>query len=240
MNDLHYTDPTLAALYDLNCGWSVDRDFYLALAGEGRKRILDLGCGTGLLCDAYAARGHDVTGADPAEAMLAVARRKPHGSRIDWHLSSAQMFHSRKCFDLIVMTGNAFQTLHDEADIAGTFAAMRDHLADGGTIAFETRNPAIDWATVWNYDADLQLEGTPVRESRRILRRDGRRLSFELRYRFPDRELVSSSEISFYSRSEIVEQLATAGLRVREVCGAWDWTPFDEGWSEEMIFIVAG
>lgn len=33
MSDLHYEDPLLSVLYDLDSGWSVDRDFYLALAG---------------------------------------------------------------------------------------------------------------------------------------------------------------------------------------------------------------
>ncbi len=76
MLDLHYTDPALAELYDLDSGWSVDREFYLNLAGSTPKRILDLGCGTGLLGDALAARGHEVTGVDPAAAMLEVARRR--------------------------------------------------------------------------------------------------------------------------------------------------------------------
>lgn len=236
--DRHYRDPALAALYDLGCGWSADRDFYLALAAGGQKRILDLGCGTGLLCDAYAVAGHDVTGVDPADAMLAVAREKPNGSKIDWHLSSAQAFRTARRFDLIVMTGHAFQTLHREDDIRKALATMRDHLADGGTIAFETRNPAIDWAAVWDYDTKLNLSDTLVRETRRFVHRRGRRLSFELRYSFPDKELVSPSEISFYSRSEIEAQLGAAGLRVRALYGDWDKSAFNEGSSQEIIFIA--
>ena len=74
--DEHYINPKLAEIYDLDSPWSKDRDFYLSLAGDVQKRILDLGCGTGLLCDAYAAKGHNVTGVDPAEAMLKIARQK--------------------------------------------------------------------------------------------------------------------------------------------------------------------
>jgi hypothetical protein len=59
MPALHDEHPRLAALYDLACGWSEDRDFYLWLAKGGAKSILDLGCGTGPICDAYAAGGHD-------------------------------------------------------------------------------------------------------------------------------------------------------------------------------------
>ncbi|WP_244562538.1 class I SAM-dependent methyltransferase [Ensifer aridi] len=110
MPDRHYEDPSLAEIYDLTSGWSIDRDFYLALAGGSPKRILDLGCGTGLLCDAYAALGHDVTGVDPAKAMLDVAKRKPHGSEVEWIEASAQEFRSEKEFDLIIMTATPFRS----------------------------------------------------------------------------------------------------------------------------------
>ena len=143
MLDLHYEHPALAVLYDLDSGWSIDRDFYLGLASGGQKRILDLGCGTGLLCDAYASLGHQVTGVDPARAMLDVARTKPYGSNVEWIESTAQSFRSEKRFDLIIMTGNAFQVFLEDQDILAVFETMRIHLAPGGVIAFETRNPAV-------------------------------------------------------------------------------------------------
>ena len=168
MPDLHYEEPSLAELYDLDSGWSVDRDFYLALAGAAPQRILDLGCGTGLLCDAYAALGHSVTGADPAKAMLDVARQKPNGEKIEWVLSSAQDFRSPKRFDLIIMTGHAFQVFLEASDVLATFATMRQHLAPGGLIVFESRNPAIDWPARWNGESDLTTGGQTVRQSRQV------------------------------------------------------------------------
>lgn len=73
--DAHYTNPKLTKLYDLDSGWSKDRDFYLNLATPGNK-VLDLGCGTGLLSEAFAKRSCDVTAVDPAEGMLQIAKRK--------------------------------------------------------------------------------------------------------------------------------------------------------------------
>ena len=46
--------------------------------------VLDLGCGTGRLAIALAARGHLVTGVDPARASLDRARGKPGGDRVTW------------------------------------------------------------------------------------------------------------------------------------------------------------
>lgn len=107
MPDLHDERPRLAALYDLACGWSEDRDFYLWLAKGGAKSILDLGCGTGPICDAYAAGGH-ATGADPSARMLDIAGGKPNGCSIEWVECCSQDFRSEKRCELIVMTGHPF------------------------------------------------------------------------------------------------------------------------------------
>ncbi len=239
MPDLHYDHPRLAALYDLLCGWSADRDFYLSLTDGEPKSILDLGCGTGLICDAYAARGHDVTGADPSSSMLDIARRKPHGDRIDWVECCSQDFRSDKRFDLIIMTGHAFQVLLDEATVLAAFAAMRDHLADRGRIVFESRNPEIDWKTRWDGGvSEVVHDKLVVRETRGVVSYGEGRIHFETSYHFPGETLVSTSELLFLSRREIERYLQVSGLRTEAVYGDWSRGPFDEGTSEEMIFVV--
>ncbi|MBC7996873.1 MAG: methyltransferase domain-containing protein [Leptolyngbya sp.] len=238
MPDAHYINSKLAEIYDFDSGWSVDRDFYFGLAGSERQRILDLGCGTGLLCNAYAGKNHDVTGVDPSRAMLEVGRQKEHGKDIDWIESNAQSFETDKTFDLIIMTGHAFQVLLEDADVHATFATMREHLKPGGLIVFESRNPAIDWAKQWDYAITLELPGATVSESRRLISFKDDRMVFELSYKFPDENLQSMSELRFMSRREITEHLAAAGLLVKDVLGNWDGAVFDETMSEEMIFMV--
>jgi len=236
MPDNHYADPRLARLYDVDSPWSADREFYLGLASRPGRRILDLGCGTGLLCDAYAANGHLVTGLDPAPAMLEIARRKSHAHRVDWVEGSAQAFELHREFDLIVMTGHAFQVLLEDADVAAAFDCVRRHLARDGIFAFESRNPAIDWRGEWNYE--LPLPGTDVVESRRWLAMNGGRLTFELRYEFADHVLFSKSELRFWSKDEIERHLAAAGLRIDRLYGDWSRSPFAAARSEEMIFLA--
>jgi SAM-dependent methyltransferase len=238
MPDLHYEEPSLAELYDLDSGWSIDRDFYLALAGNEPRRVLDLGCGTGLLCDAYAAGGHAVTGVDPAKAMLDIALQKPNGAQVEWVQAAAQDFRSPKRFDLIIMTGHAFQVFLQDSDILAVLATMRQHVAPGGMIAFESRNPAVDWPTRWNRDADLSVDGQSVRQSRRVSRMANRRIAFDTHYALAGRTLVSSSELLFLSRTEIEDRLTTSGLRAEAVYGGWLSEPFDEAVSEEIVFIV--
>jgi SAM-dependent methyltransferase len=236
MPDLHYEHPDLAALYDADCGWSEDRDFYLSLAGKTPQRILDLGCGTGLICDAYAALGHNVTGADPAPAMLEIARQKPHCDDIEWVLSTAQDFRSDQRFDLIIMTGHAFQVLLNDEDIRATFDMVRTHLAPSGRFVFESRNPAIDWFARWNSSHEVETDGPTVTYSLRSRHQSGNRLVFEQLYDFGTRSLTSVSELLFLTRSEIEDRLHASGLRAESVFGDWHGEPFDPATSHEMIF----
>ena len=128
----HYTDPQLAALYDAQNPLGPDSDFYLALAGEVPLAILDVGCGTGLLTAEFARGGHDVTGVDPAAAMLAVARSRPFGDRVRWIEGVTE--DADGLFDLAVMTGHAFQVLLSDDAIRSCLGSVKSRLKPGRTL----------------------------------------------------------------------------------------------------------
>ena len=64
------------------------------------------------------------------------------------------------------------------------------------------------------------------------------RMVFELQYRFPKETLVSNSELRFLSHKSIEGHLDESGLRIDKLFGDWSAAPFDENYSQEMIFIV--
>ena len=191
-----------------------------------------------MLAEGYAALGHHVTGVDPAPAMLDVARGKPMAAQISYQQSTAQAFHSNQRFDLIIMTGHAFQVLLTDADIAATFATMRDHLAAGGRIVFESRNPGFDWVTIWNTDARYVLDGLPVQESRRMVSASGNLISFDTEYLINGTSRKSSSTLQFLSVSDVTARLTKAGLQVLDLFGDWRSGPFTPAASAEMIFVA--
>ncbi len=60
-----------------------------AVPGVPRRRILDVGCGTGLLLERLAGRGHEVVGIEPSAGMrTAAAQRRPWLTVLDGHLAS--------------------------------------------------------------------------------------------------------------------------------------------------------
>lgn len=68
------------------------------------RSICDVGCGTGALCSVLAARGHKVTGVDPAKRMLEVARKKACSPSISFvHADAlAGLPFADHAFDLVI------------------------------------------------------------------------------------------------------------------------------------------
>jgi hypothetical protein len=172
--------------------------------------------------------------------MLAVAKRKPHAERVEWVESSAQSYRSDRRFDLIVMTGHAFQVLLTDADALAVLETMRGHLNERGRVTFETRNPRVDWAGEWAERSRLvpMLPGGQVLETLEITGTDGEFISFQTSYRFPHMTLTTSSTLRFPSREHVEALSARSGLVVRDVFGDWHAGPFEAARSREIIFIA--
>lgn len=222
--DRAFEDPRLAALYDALNPWGPADEFYLTLMQDAAV-VLDVGCGTGeLLCRTRAA-GHEghLTGADPAEAMLAIARAKR--ADVEWVRAGAETVATPARYDLVTMTGHAFQVLLDDA---ATLAALRNlarHLAPGGLLAFETRNPAARAWTRWRPEATTRTvtapDGVPWTVAFEVREVHGDLVTFDATFTGPE-TLVSRSTLRFPALTDVERLLHDAGLRVVATYGDWD------------------
>lgn len=242
--DAIFTDPRLAAVYDAANPARDDIEFYVRLAGPTPIRILDLGCGTGVLAAELAERGHRVIGLDPAPAMLEIARRRPGGERVRWIEGDARRFALDDRFDLAVMTGHVFQVFLAPEDVAAVMQTVRRHLAPGGQLAFESRNPLVREWDDWNPDATRErLEvggGQAVEIFYRVTDEHDGLVTFETHHGFADgTSVVSPSTLRFLPRPEIATALTEAGFSSVEWLGDWTGAPFTDA-SPEIIAVASG
>ena len=185
MVDRLFSEPRLAELYDAFCAGRPDFDFYLPLVMSA-KSVLDVGCGTGELLRLAREAGHTgrLCGLDPAEAMLQVAQQRRDVEWVHGDLNSVDW--SRE-FDLVVMTGHAFQVFVDDNQLRASLAAIRSALTEDGRFVFETRNPTARGWEAWTPDNAVEImhSGRLVRWRTRNAHCRG--------YRFLHRYFTSSS-----------------------------------------------
>jgi ubiquinone/menaquinone biosynthesis C-methylase UbiE len=230
MPSLAYTDARLAACYDVINPPDASQAFYLALAGDAPKTILDIGCGTGRLAVALSERGHRVTGADPSPGMLRVARGWPGGERVTWVDSTAAQLALESRFDLIIMTGHAFQVLLSDEDVCAALRTLRAHLARGGVLAFETRSPLVEEWPAWIPSLTRETVAAPrigtVEVHNDIAAAVGNLVTYETHFRFaPHDAVVTTDTLRSMSRAEIAAFLRNAGFAEITWFGDWDRCP---------------
>lgn len=107
------------------------------------KRLLDVGCGGGILSEAMAQRGATVTGIDMGEAPLSVARihQLESGVDVDYRQSTAEELAAERPeqFDIVC----CLEMLEHVPDPAAVIEACARLVVPGGSLYFSTinRNP---------------------------------------------------------------------------------------------------
>ncbi len=237
-----YADPRFAALYDTANSGSEDHDFYLEILGTAPARVLDMGCGTGRLARRLAAAGHETTGAEPSPAMLEEARRQPGAERVRWVLSGATELDLETRFDFIVLTGHVFQVFLEEETILAVLKTLRCHLALGGRLAFESRNPLVKEWESWRPEQTrdwLQVPGIGQVEVFYDIRAvEPPFVTYEVNYKLPDgSRLCAPDRLRFSSAVEIAGWLEASGFDSVCYYGDWDLSAVTEA-SPEIIAIA--
>jgi len=240
-----FEDSLFASLYDHFNGWDVCDDFYLGLARtlKSGRRILDLGCGTGLLACRIAEEGFAVSGVDPAEGMLGVARSRPGAERVSWIKGVGQTVRLPERFDLVYMTGHAFQALLTDDDAIAVLRTAHDHLAVDGLLAFETRNPARKAWLSWTPDKRRSVVTADHGEVEEFFDTkadpDSGIVDLAAHYRFADtgKTIIGRSRIRFVELDHLKRLLAEASLAPVAWYGDWDRSPLTET-SREIIVVA--
>ena len=160
--------------------------------GLAGKRIVDVGCGGGILAESMAVSGGKVTGIDLSEKALGVARlhQLESGVDVDYRLVAAEVLAQSMpaAFDLVT----CMELLEHVPDPGSTVAACAGLAAPGGHVIFSTlnRNPKSYLFAVIGAEYVLRLLPRGTHDWSRFLR---------------------PSELAAHARA--------AGLRVGEITG---------------------
>jgi SAM-dependent methyltransferase len=232
--------PAPAAAYDDLNADDDDYRFYAALADEvGATSVLDLGCGTGTLTRLLAAHGRPAIGIDPDPEMLRVAHAKP--SAVDWRLGRSDSAPTAGA-DFAVMSGHVAQVFREDASWAKALHDLHRALVAGGTLAFESRNPAFRGWERWTRPSTLRTVDTP--DGPVEFWHETAWVSLPLvAYDTISRNLHTGEEesgrdvLAFRDEAALVSSLEAAGFAVSRRYGDWQTRPLTPE-SPELILVA--
>lgn len=120
-----------------------DIEFYRSLARETGGPILELCCGTGRISIPLAEDGHQVTGIDIEDSMLAVAKRK--GANFTEFLKADMRdFHLGRQYPLVMLPFNGKFQLYDADQVSRCFACVKEHMNAGSLFVLGMSNPRME------------------------------------------------------------------------------------------------
>jgi SAM-dependent methyltransferase len=242
--DRQFADAGLAELYDGFHPWARRDDlrFYLPLVMSA-EAVLDVGCGTGALLHRARQAGHAgrLCGLDPGAGMLEQAGKR---SDIEWILGDLASVDCDRQFDLVVMTGHAFQVLLEDDELRASLAAIRSVLTEDGRFAFETRNPIARAWERWTPDNAVDAtdaSGATVRMEHEVQTPvEGDIVRFTTTFTSPswERPQVSRSTLRFLDAQSLFSFLSGARMAIEEQFGDWNRCPMTD--TSPEIITMAG
>ena len=163
--DPHSEFKPLHEINPLRLNWI---DKHIGLAG---KRVVDIGCGGGILAESMAARGADVTGIDLSEKPLKVAQLHllESGQKVDYLLIAAEEIAQQQpgSFDCVT----CMEMLEHVPDPPSTVRAAAALAKPGGWVFFSTlnRNPKSFLLAIVGAEYVLNLLPKGTHEYRRFI-----------------------------------------------------------------------
>lgn len=222
--------------------FSADQDWYVRRCAAAGGPVLELGCGTGRILFALAARGLAVDGIDDAPAMLDRARTRAllldrsTAERVGLFAAGMADFSLGRRYRSIIAPLNALMHLLDDAALDACLARVRDHLAPGGRFLFDLSLPRPELLA-----ATAAPEGVPLRrlllagaayQQREHHSYDPRTRISRVRYSFlpldrRGRPFATELRLRMFPPAVIAAHLDRAGLRIDERWGGFDEHPPD-------------
>lgn len=198
--------------------------------------LLDVCCGTGLVTIPLTRNLSHVVGIDFSRSMIDFAKYKSSSiSDIVFYEMDASDFNLETVFDLIAMTGNAFQAFISDVDFSLMLKNIKSHMHADSLFVFDSRLPCPQHFETTNGYEHWSSYISPTGENVEVYGLDSRHpqlintMLHHVRREYENGEQYNSYiELKYRSFDEIVKCLERNGLQLVEYYADWKKTPLTE------------
>ncbi|OZB94259.1 bifunctional 2-polyprenyl-6-hydroxyphenol methylase/3-demethylubiquinol 3-O-methyltransferase UbiG [Paenibacillus sp. XY044] len=231
------------SIYDQQNRWGKDDTFFMRIIERIKPhRIADLGCGTGRLTLHMAGKGYDVTGLDPDEASIRIAKQKDTGNSVLWVIGTSENLEPDR-FNVVMMTSNVAQVFVTDAEWTATLHNIFQSLRPGGYLLFDTRNPLARAWERWTKEHSLSEVVDPATKANIRTWHETTSVhlplvTYDTFYQNLDTREVQSEDdtLIFRERETLRQDLLAAGFQQVNIYGDWE---FQQAGLDAKSFICA-
>jgi len=218
--------------------------FYLKSAIEYGEPILELACGTGRVTIPIAKEGLSIAGLDLLNTMLKEAKRKSKeaGVKIDWVEANMTDFYLNKEFNLVIMSGCAFNWFLELESVEKCLSCVKKHLKPKAGFIFDAFNPDLNilirdpskaYPNAEYQDPDgrglvIVSESTRYDKTTQIIK-------VRLSYSIADKTINNELRLRIFFPQELDAILKYNGFKINAKYGDFDQTPFTSD-SRRQVF----
>jgi SAM-dependent methyltransferase len=173
--------------------------------------------------------------------MLDIARKRKYGTQAEWVEADARNVRLEQRFDLIVLTGHAFQVFLTSQDQLAVFKTIAAHLKPSGRFILDSRNPNFNASKSRENKTESHIFTHPEWgevQMRNQLNYDKatRILTYQTGYDVlqTGQSFSQMAQILYTPKDELASMIAEAGLVVEEWLGDWDGNSFHQN-AREII-----
>jgi SAM-dependent methyltransferase len=201
-------------------------EFLVSIAGK--RRVLELGIGTGRIAIPLAAKGFKVSGLDASEKMVEQMRAKPGGDGIPVVMGNFADVKIGGKFSLIYVVFNTFFSLPTQDEQLRCFQRVAKHLTDDGVFVIEGFVPDLG-----RYDRGQRVGAIDMTAERVLFEVTQHDVSeqyirsVQVDIREGEAPRLYTVQLRYAAAAEFDLMARLAGMRLRARYGGWNREPFN-------------
>jgi SAM-dependent methyltransferase len=197
-------------------------DFYdRLLKSNSCNKILEVGCGTGMLARRFIRNGYDYLGLDLSEEMLEIARTEV-GQNV-FIRSDMRSISIENQFDCVLITGRSLAYVIENRGIMDTFAGVHRSLKNNGLFVFGVFEANTLFNNFNDFEQIVEHDGKKIKRISKLRRNleTGWTYDWQAKYLIEKDGQISEFEdlttLRAFTKEEILLFLKLSDFKVREL-----------------------